>query len=134
MLSINSPSPLIIFSPIHFYKIEKTGPKSLFFKAFRPVINIICTPVAEIKSALFSPDSTIFRRLAMNFTWNISFFQFFQYLKQWSDTAHSNKSYTNLKTFLFYPNRLPSSHPRHNISHASSRACRHIHRGQHHVF
>lgn len=73
MLSINSPSPLIIFSPIHFYKIEKTGPKSLFFKTFCPVINITGAPVAEIKSALFSPNSTIFRRLVMNFTWNISF-------------------------------------------------------------
>ena len=47
-------SPLIIFSPIYFYKIEKTGPNALQLKAFRPVINITCAPVAEISNALSS--------------------------------------------------------------------------------
>lgn len=28
IISFNFPSPLIIFSPIHFYKIEKTGPNT----------------------------------------------------------------------------------------------------------
>ena len=48
-------SPLIIFLPIYFYKKEKTGPKPLIFKAFRPVINIRCAPVAEISNA-WSPS------------------------------------------------------------------------------
>ena len=46
-------SPLIIFSSICFYEIEKTGSKTLIFKDFRPVNNITCAPVIDISKARF---------------------------------------------------------------------------------